>query len=139
MIRACTIALAALGAAWAFGLLPMPGQRVAAAAVILLVLAWLTLAIMGQLYKVTPFLIWHYRFARRLGPDAVSRLPAPYHPRGGVAPMWLTAAGSMGLATAALLGNAPLAVGAAAAFLAGTLGFWWVMAGSWLPRLMGRG
>jgi hypothetical protein len=138
MITACTIALAALGAAWALGLSPVPSQRVAAAAVILTVFGWLTLAIMGQLYKITPFLIWHYRFARGLGPEAVSRLPTPYHPQQGVAPMALTLTGSTALATAALLGNPPLAVGGGMAFLAGTIGFWWVMAGSWLPRLIGR-
>jgi hypothetical protein len=50
--------------------------------------------------------------------------------------MWLTVAGSTALAIAALLGNAPVAVGGAAMFLAGTVGFWWVLAGSWLPRLL---
>jgi hypothetical protein len=124
-------AMAALGGLWAFGVAPA-GHRVAAAAAVLMLLGWVTLAIMGQLYKVTPFLIWHYRLARRLAAEDVSRLPAPYRPRGGIPPLILTAAGGSGLALAVLTGHSALGVASGLSFLLGTIGYWWLMAASWM-------
>ncbi len=127
-----TAALGLLAGAWALGFLPVDGRTLAASAGVLLLTGWLTLAIMGQLYKVTPFLMWYYRFARGLAAADVPRLPTPYFPPAGIPPFYLTVAGSTVLATAVLL-QAPLAATIGAGLLlAGGLGFWYVMAASWI-------
>lgn len=118
-IAAQTTLAAAAGLLWAAGALPAEGRRLAAATAVLLLCGWVTLAIMGQLYKVTPFLMWYYRYARGLSPYEVPRLPAPYFPRWGVAAFWPTVAGGTLLPVSVLTGAHGLARVAAAAFAAG--------------------
>ncbi len=132
VIWAQTIVLIVTGGAWALGQVPVAPYRLAVAAGVLVLLGWVTLAIMGQLYKVTPFLMWFYRYARGLSALEVPRLPAPYYPREGRLPFYASAAGSIGLALGVLLRVPLLAVIGAAAFCAGTVAFSLFMAVSWM-------
>jgi hypothetical protein len=132
VIWGLTLALAVTGLAWAAGLIPVEGHRLGTAACVLVLLGWVTLAIMGQLYKVTPFLMWHYRFAKQMTPLEVPRLPAPYYPREGMVPFYLTVTGSLLLATAVAARQPALGVFGGALLLTGGVGFWYLMAVSWI-------
>jgi hypothetical protein len=59
-------------------------------------------------------------------------LPAPYYPREGVPPFYLSVAGSLTLALAVGLQRPGLGVLGGLLLLAGGLGFWYVMAVSWI-------
>jgi hypothetical protein len=132
VIWGLTVALAVTGIAWAAGVVPVEGYRLGAAAGVIVLLGWVTLAIMGQLYKVTPFLMWHYRFAKGMTPLEVPRLPAPYYPREGIAPFYLTATGGVLLSAAVAAGQPALGVLGGALLLIGGVGFWYLMAVSWI-------
>lgn len=132
VIWAQTVVLAVAGLAWALGWAPVASPRLAATAVALLLLGWVTLAIMGQLYKVTPFLMWFYRYARGLSALEVPRLPAPYYPREGLLPFYSSAAGGMALAAGVLLRAPQAALVGAVLFCGGGAAFSLVMAVSWM-------
>ena len=127
-----TVLLSITGLLWASGLLLVEGRHLGTAAAVLVLLGWVMLAIMGQLYKVTPFLMWHYRYAKGMTAVEVPRLPAPYYPREGVAPFYLSVAGSVTLALAVGLQRPGLGVLGGLFLLAGGLGFWYLMAVSWI-------
>ncbi len=127
-----TVLLLILAAVWAVGGFAEEGRRVAAAAVMLLLTGWLTLAIMGQLYKVTPFLMWYYRFALGMPAAEVPRLAAPYYPLVGVPPFYLSVAGSTLLAAGVLFTAPLLATAGSLLLLIAVLAFWYVMAVSWI-------
>lgn len=118
-IAVLTLLAAATGTLWAVGVLPVEGRRLAAAAAAYILCGWVTLAIMGQLYKVTPFLMWYYRYAQGLTAYQVPRLPAPYFPAWGVAAFTLTASAASGLPAAVLGGAAGMARLAGILFAAG--------------------
>jgi len=120
------VTAAMIGLAWAMGLLPVEGRRLAVACGTFVLCGWVTLAIMGQLYKVTPFLMWHYRYARGLEATEIPRLAAPYFPGWGVVAFGLTAAGSALLPAAVLVGAEHLArvAGAGWALGAGIYSWW---------------
>ncbi len=65
----------------------LPGDRLrwGIAGVTFFLLGWMTLAVTGQAYKVTPFLMWYYRFHLGLPAIEVPRLAAPYWPRTALA------------------------------------------------------
>ncbi len=134
-----TLLAAAVAAWWALGMLALDGRRVAAALAVLLLCGWVTLAIMGQLYKVTPFLMWYYRYARGLSAYEVPRLPAPYFPRWGVVAFVLTASGSTALAAAVLVASPPAARAAAVLFASGCTVYAAGLAVSWLLAVLLRG
>lgn len=127
-----TVLLLLLAAVWAVGGFAGEGRRVAAAAVTLLLTGWLTLAIMGQLSKVTPFLMWYYRFALGMPAAEVPRLAAPYYPAAGIPPFYLSVAGSTLLAAGVLFTAPLLARAGSLLFLIAVLAFWYVMAVSWI-------
>jgi hypothetical protein len=133
-----TVLAAALGGGWAAGLLPAEGRRVAASVGVLLLCGWVTLAIMGQLYKVTPFLMWYYRYARGLSAYEVPRLPAPYFPRWGAVAFALTAAGSALLALAVALTQPSLARVAGGLFAVGSAVYAGGIVVSWLLGVLLR-
>lgn len=127
-----TGALSAIALIWALGLLSLEPRSTSAAVGVCLLLGWVTLAIMGQLYKVTPFLMWYYRYARGLSAYEVPRLEAPYYPVAGIPPFYLTLAGSTLLALGVLI-TAPVVVRVGSVlFLAGAVAFWLLLAFSWI-------
>lgn len=134
-----TVVLSVLAIAWSLRLLPIEGPRLAAAVAVLILLGWVTLAIMGQLYKVTPFLMWYYRYARGLTAAEVPRLDAPYYPRSGLPPFYLTLSGSTLLAVAALLRLPSLGLAGGLLFFAGALAFCHLMAVSWIRVALREG
>lgn len=118
-------------AAWALGLLG--GIRWLVAGIAFFLLGWVTLTITGQAYKVTPFLMWHYRFALGMPALEVPRLESPYWPRAGTAPMLLLAAGGLLISLGALGGWPAVAHAGGAAFFAGACLFSYLLGYSWLP------
>jgi len=117
------------------GLLPSDTTRWLIAGVSLFLLGWVTLAITGQAYKVTPFLMWYYRYRVGLTPFEVPRLEAPYWPRAGVAPFALLASAGPLIALGVLVRSPVISAVGGAAFLAGACLFSFVLGYSWLPRL----
>jgi hypothetical protein len=128
-----TVVLSAGAAAWALGLLPGAGVRWGVAAVVLFLLGWVTLAITGQTFKVTPFLMWYYRYHRGLRAYEIPRLEAPYWPRGGGAILAVLAAGPPLIAAGVLLARPPVAALGGALFALGATGIGALLAYSWLP------
>ncbi|MBI4277774.1 MAG: hypothetical protein HY660_04905 [Armatimonadetes bacterium] len=129
--------LLSLGAgAYALGLLPGDATRWVVAGVSLFLLGWVTLAITGQAYKVTPFLMWYYRY--RLGMPAleIPRLPAPYWPAWGSVQMILLTAGGLGVSLGVVAGEPWVSAAGGAAFFAGACLFAYLLGYSWLPRLV---
>ncbi|MDQ7857774.1 MAG: hypothetical protein QN174_02805 [Armatimonadota bacterium] len=128
-----TVVLSAGAAAWALGLLPGLGVRWGVAAVVLFLLGWVTLAITGQALKVTPFLMWYYRYHRGLTAYEIPRLEAPYWPRGGGVVLAVLAAGPPLIAAGVLLAHRALAGLGGALFALGAAGIAALLAYSWLP------
>jgi hypothetical protein len=135
-ITAMTAFQVAVTAGWAVGWLPLEGRRVAASAAVWVLFGFVTPAILGQLYKVTPFLMWHYRYAKGMAAAEVSRLPAPYYPTEGVLAFWLTTGAAALLQAAVLLQQPIVGTLAGALFLAGTLVFARLIAASWIGAAM---
>ncbi|GBD29071.1 hypothetical protein HRbin32_00155 [bacterium HR32] len=127
-----TVLAAAGAAAWALGVLPVDGRRVAASATVLFLCGWVTLAITGQLYKVTPLLMWYYRYARGLSAYEVPRLAAPYFPRWGAVAFWLIGSGSTLLGVSVLAETPALARIAGAAWAAGATVYGFGICASWI-------
>lgn len=137
-MAAQTLLGVATASLWAVDVLPLEGRRLAAAMVTWLLCGWVTLAIMGHLYKVTPFLMWAYRYAHGLSAYEVPRLPAPYFPRWGVLAFALVAASSSLLPAAVLLVQVRLAQAAGALFAAGCAVYASGMAVSWVVAVLVR-
>ncbi len=125
-----TLGLAILALGWLVGRLE--GARVATAAGFGILVGWVSWAIMGQLYKVSPFLMWYYRYAKGLSADEVPRLAAPYSPPEGVAAFALSVGGGSLAAVGILLGAPALAAAGSGLFFCGTLVYALLMAASWI-------
>ncbi len=126
------VLLAVGGAAWTAGILPVESRRMAASVAVLFLCGWVTLAIMGQMYKVTPLLMWYYRYARGLTAYEVPRLPTPYFPAWGVVAFWLTTVGSTLLGASVLAGATLLARVAGALWAAGASVYGFGICVSWI-------
>lgn len=133
-----TLLAVATASLWAVGVLPLEGRRLAAAAATWLLCGWVTLAIMGQMYKVTPFLMWGYRYAHGLSAYEVPRLPAPYFPRWGLVAFALAAPASTLLPAAVLLAQVRLAQAAGSLFAAGCAVYALGMGVSWVAAVLVR-
>jgi hypothetical protein len=105
------------------------------AGVSLFLTGWVTLAITGQAYKVTPFLMWYYRFALGMPAYDVPRLDAPYWPRPALPPLLLLGAAGPLISLGVLLGLPWVTAAGGAAYLLGACIFSWLLGYSWLPRL----
>jgi hypothetical protein len=128
-----TLALSAIAVAWSGGLLPGRGVRWGVAAGVLFLLGWVTLAITGQAVKVTPFLMWHYRYHRGLTAHDIPRLEAPYWPRGSGIMLAVLAAGAPLMAAGVLLAQPTLAGAGGILFALGAVAVAALLAYSWLP------
>jgi hypothetical protein len=134
LIAAETTVLSVGLIAYASGVLPDPVRWVVAG-VSLFLTGWVTLAIAGQAYKITPFLMWYYRFALGMPAYDVPRLEAPYWPRTAVPPLLLLGAAGPLISLGVLLGLAWLSAAGGAAYFLGACLFSWLLGYSWLPRL----
>ena len=136
IIAAETIVLSAgcLGYAIRLTIIPEPIRWIVAG-VALFLTGWVTLAITGQAYKVTPFLMWYYRFARGMPAYDVPRLDAPYWPRTALPPLVLLGAAGPLIGLGVLLGMPAISATGGAAYFLGSCVFSWLLGYSWLPRL----
>jgi hypothetical protein len=138
ILSAETLLLSAGLLAYAAGLTVAPEPtRWTVAGVALFLTGWVTLAITGQAYKVTPFLMWYYRFALGVPAYDVPRLEAPYWPRAAVPPLVLLAAAGPLISLGVLVGMPPISAAGGAAYFLGACVFSWLLGYSWLPRLWG--
>jgi hypothetical protein len=89
-VVAYSVALAGVGLAWSATPWPRAAAgRLGACVVVLFLLGWVTQAIIGQFYKVTPFLMWYYR-ATVPEAAAVPNLRTPYFFVPGRVVWWLS-------------------------------------------------
>jgi len=105
------------------------------AGVSLFLTGWVTLAITGQAYKVTPFLMWYYRFALGMAAYDVPRLDAPYWPGTALPPLILLGAAGPLISLGVLLGAVWVSAAGGAAYFLGACLFSWLLGYSWLPIL----
>jgi hypothetical protein len=104
---------------------------------VLFLLGWVGQAILGQLYKVTPFLMWYYRATI---PDvlAIPRQWAPYNPRPGRVALVLSNAGLACLVGGIWIGAPDLAVVGAVLWAIGAMIVAYMLAYRWIPAAISR-
>lgn len=102
---------------------PASPAAAATAAAYLFVMGWVSLIIIGQLYKVVPFLIWLHRYADRAGKESVPLVSDLYSPELGKWSLRLILAGIFGTPLAVVAGLPELAMATQALALAGTILF----------------
>jgi hypothetical protein len=106
--------------------------------VIVFLLGWVTQAIIGQFYKVTPFLMWYYRATVR-DIRAIAQLPDLYCPVPGRVALWLSNAGVLVLVVGLWSGTwipaelGAVLVAAAAVTVAYVFAYRWIV-----PAVTGR-
>jgi hypothetical protein len=100
--------------------------------VVLFLLGWVTQAVIGQFYKITPFLMWYYRATI---PDvlAIPRQPAQYNPPLGRLVLWLSNAGVVTLSGGIWLGVDSVARGGAVLVALAAWILAYVLAYRWVP------
>ncbi len=136
-VVASSAVLAGTGVAWSLEWLRGDPQRFFEGIVVLFLLGWVGQAIFGQLYKVTPFLMWYYRATI---PDvlAIPRQPAPYNPRPGRAAFVFSNAGVACLVGGIWAGAPGLAVVGAVLWAAATVLVAYTLAYRWIPPAVSR-
>lgn len=135
---AVTLALSAAGLGWALGLVrTSPPERLGLAAGVGFLLGWVVQAILGQLYKVTPFLLWYYRATV---PDVlqIPQLPHLYAPAAGRAAFCLTNVGLALLVAGILAGAGPAVRAGAWLYAAGLVAVAALLGYGWLPAVLAR-
>ena len=95
---------------------------------------WVSFAIMGQYYKILPFLVWNHRYAPLAGREPVPLLRDLYSGARAWAAFLGYLMGFIGVAAGLLLGTAPLLRLSALLTLAGSLGFAWTLVEVLRPR-----
>ena len=95
---------------------------------------WVSFAIMGQYYKILPFLIWNHRYAAQAGREPVPLLRDLYSGARARVAFLLYLAGFVGVATSLLLGASLLVRLSALLTLGGSLGFAWTLVEVLRPR-----
>ncbi len=132
-------AILSLGiAAGALGILPGEIRRWGIAGVSLFLLGWVTPAITGQAYKVTPLLMWYYRFGVGMPAMEVPRLEAPYWPPHALATLLLLSGGALLISLGVLLAHAGVSLAGGLSFFAGACLFSFVLGYSWVGTQMRR-
>lgn len=106
---------------------PVPPSVAATASMYLFLMGWVSLIIVGHLYKIVPFLIWLHRYAHRAGREAVPLVGDLYSRRVGDWSFRLITTGTFGTAGGVLAGWPGLAQAAQGVALAGTALFGWAM------------
>jgi hypothetical protein len=137
-VVAYSLILAGVGAGWALAVLrSAPVDRLGEGAAVLFLVGWVTQAIVGQLYKVTPFLMWYYRATI---PDvlAIPRQPAPYNPPLGRGVLWLSNGGVALLTAGIWMGAAVIAQAGAVCIAAAAWGLAYMLAYRWVPSVVAR-
>ena len=131
-VAASSAVLAGAAVAWNLARLRGDPGRFAEGVIVLFLLGWVGQAILGQLYKVTPFLMWYYRATI---PDmrAIPRQPAPYSPRPGRVALVLSNAGVICLACGIWIGATGLTVAGALLWAAAALIVAYMLAYRWIP------
>jgi len=129
--------LASAGVAWSLGWLRGDPGRFYEGIVMLFLLGWVGQAVLGQLYKVTPFLMWYYRATI---PDvlAIPRQPVPYYPRPGRLALVLSNAGLACLVGGIWTGAVRLAVVGAVLWAAAAVIVAYMLAYRWIPSAVSR-
>ena len=132
-VAAYSVMLAGAGLAWGTAWRP-PGDsdRLGACVVVLFLLGWVTQAIIGQLYKVTPFLMWYHR-ATMPNVSGISRRPDLYNPFPGRVVWWLSNAGVVGVAWGLWAGAVVLTQAGAVLFAAAAWVLAYMLAYRWIP------
>jgi len=121
--------------AYALGLLRASATSWIVAGIALYLTGWVTLAITGQAYKVTPFLMWYYRFALGMPAYDVPRMAAPYWPRGALPSLILLGPAGPLISLGVLTGDPRVGGAGGIAFFLGSCVFAYLLGYSWLPRL----
>jgi hypothetical protein len=131
-VVASSVVLAGAGVVWNLGRLRGDPEPFIEGVIVLFLLGWVGQAIFGQLYKVTPFLMWYYRATM---PDvrAIPRQPAPYNPRPGRVTLLLSNAGVVCLVGGIWMGVPALAVAGAVLWGAAALIIAYMLAYRWIP------
>ena len=134
LIAVETIVLSVGLIAYGAGVLPDPVRWIIAG-VALFLTGWVTLAITAQAYKVTPFLMWYYRFALGMAAYDVPRMEAPYWPRTALPPLLLLGVAGPLISLGVLLGTSWVSAVGGVAYFLGACVFSWLLGYSWLPKL----
>jgi hypothetical protein len=108
------------------GMLP-GGERLWIALGYLAFLGWITLIIMGQLYKINTFLVWLTKYSSRVGKEPVPCLEELYSRPLGMGSYYAYNAGVLSSAAGIYLGQPLLLTIALAIAAAASLGFLWNM------------
>ena len=133
---AVVVALSLAGLGWAAGWLRTePPERLGLAAAVLFLLGFVVQAILGQAYKVTPFLMWYYR-ATVQDVLKIPQLPDLYAPVAGRIGFWLTNVGMVLLVAGILTGSTWAAWAGAWSYAAGALSVAALLGYGWLPAVL---
>jgi len=115
-----------MGGSGLLGLIP-GGERLWMALGYLAFLGWITLIIMGQLYKINTFLIWLSKYASKVGKEPVPRLEELYSRRLGMASYYAYNGGVLGAAAGIYLSQPVLLTAALSLASLAALAFLWNM------------
>ncbi|MBI5379839.1 MAG: hypothetical protein HZA23_06755 [Nitrospirae bacterium] len=120
--------VALLGMALGLGGIPEAGKvRWSIAYGFLAVFGYVSILVMGMLYKVLPFLVWHHRYSDRVGKEPVPLLKEMYSERIGRRQLGLTVLGVVGATGGILLDQLSLTRAALGALALGAVLFGWNM------------
>jgi hypothetical protein len=131
-----SIVLAGVAAAWSLGAVRGgPPDRLGECVAVLFLLGWVTQAVIGQLYKIAPFLMWYYRSTI---PDvpAISRRPDLYSPPVGSGVFWASNTGVVLMTIGIWERAAAIAEAGAVAIALSAFGLAYMLAYRWVPPVL---
>jgi len=137
-VSAHSVILAGIAIAWSLGAMHGdPPDRVGESVVVLFLLGWVSQAMIGQLYKITPFLMWYYR-ATISDVLAIPRRPTLYHPRIGGGVFWLSNIGVVLMAIGIWEGATLLVAAGAVSVALSAFVLAYMLAYRWIPPVVSR-